>query len=220
MKIVITDGEHEADYMISMFNSRKNDLIIINEDEDICKYLSHNSGIPVMRGISTRESDLRLAGAEDADLFIALSEDDVKNYVACKLAKNFLGAKRCIATVINPKNVDTFKNLGVDSVLCSTYLLGEQIRNNASIESLIHTLSLENNEINLIELKVTSDLFVCNKTLKDINISEIATVSSVYRSGKGIIPNGNTELLPGDKVLVVTTLNNRDKVVAVLQRKK
>ena len=59
-----------------------------------------------------------------------------------------------------------------------------------------------------------------NKTLKDINISEIATVSSVYRSGKGIIPNGNTELLPGDKVLVVTTLNNRDKVVAVLQRKK
>ena len=147
MKVVIVGGRHEADYIISMYNNKKNDLIVINQDEDVCRYLSAQNNIPVMRGISTRQSDLHLAGAENADLFIALAENDHENYVACKLAKKVFGAKRCIAAVINPKNVDAFRSLGIDSVLSATYLLGEQIRNAASIENLIRTLSLENDEI-------------------------------------------------------------------------
>ena len=220
MKIVIADGKHEADYIISMYNNKKNDLIIINPDEDVCRYLSSSNNLPVMRGNPTRESDLRLAGAEDADLFIALSDNDINNYVACKLAKKFLGAKRCIATAINPKNVDAFRSMGIDSVMSSTYLLGEQIRNAASIENLIQSLSLDNDEINLLELKITSDLYVCDRSLKEINISDIGSVSSILRNQKGIIPNGNTVLLNGDKILVVITQNNRNKVIQILQRKK
>ena len=220
MKIVIVDGKHEADYIISMYNNRKNDIIVINQDEDTCRFLSTQNNIPVMRGNPTRISDLQLAGAENADLFIALAESDHENYVACKLAKKFLGAKRCIATAVNPKNVDAFRNLGIDSVLSSTYLLGEQIRNAASIENLIRTLSLDNDEIVITEFKITSDMFVCDQTLKEINISDIASVSSIVRSSKGIIPNGNTRLLAGDKILVVTTHNNSNKVMKVFQRKK
>ena len=109
MKLVIADGMHEADYIISLFNTKHNELIVINEDEYACKYLSLNNDIPVMKGRCTRENELREAGAENCDLFIALSEDDYKNYVACRTAKDLLGAKRCIATVINPKNVEIFK---------------------------------------------------------------------------------------------------------------
>ena len=173
-----------------------------------------------MRGNPTRKSDLKLAGAEDADIFIALSESDHENYVACKLAKKFFGAKRCIATVINPKNVKAFRDLGIDSVLSSTYLLGEQIRNAATIENLIRTLSLENDEINITEMKITADLDICDRTLKEINISDIGSVSSIVRKDKGIIPNGNTRLQDGDKILVVTTHNNKNRVMKILQRKK
>ena len=220
MKIVIVDGKHEADYIISMYNNRKNDLIVINQDEDTCRYLSAQNTIPVMRGNPTRMSDLQLAGAENADLFIALAESEFENYVACKLAKKFLGAKRCIATAINPKNVDAFRSLGIDSVMSSTYLLGEQIRNAATIENLIRTLSLENDEIHITEFRITSDMYICNQTLKEINISDIASVSSIVRNGKGIIPNGNTKLLADDKILVVTTHNNSNKVMKIFQRKK
>ena len=220
MKIVIVDGKHEADYIISRYNNRKNDLIVINQDEDTCRYLSAQNNIPVMRGNPTRMSDLHLAGAENADLFIALAESEFENYVACKLAKKFFGAKRCIATAINPKNVEAFRSLGIDSVMSSTYLLGEQIRNAATIENLIRTLSLENDEIHITEFKITSDMYICDQTLKEINISDIASVSSIVRNGKGIIPNGNTRLLADDKILVVTTHNNTNKVMKIFQRKK
>ena len=104
--------------------------------------------------------------------------------------------------------------------MSSTYLLGEQIRNAATIENLIRTLSLENDEIHITEFKITSDMYICDQTLKEINISDIASVSSIVRNGKGIIPNGNTRLLADDKILVVTTHNNTNKVMKIFQRKK
>ena len=219
MKIVITDGMHEADYIIGMYNTRENDIIVLNESEEACKYLSVSNGIPVMKGKCTRETDLREAGAEDADLFIALSKNDMNNYVACKTAKMLLGVKKCIATVVNPKNVEMFKKLGVDSVISSTYMLGESIRNAASIESLMKTLSLEDSQVVIMEIGITENLRVCNKTLKELNISNLSTVSMITRNQKSIIPNGNTMLMKDDKVLVVTTEENRETITSVFQRK-
>lgn len=220
MKLVIADGMHEADYIISLFNTKYNELIVINEDEYACKYLSLNNDIPVMKGRCTRENELREAGAENCDLFIALSEDDYKNYVACRTAKELLGAKRCIATVINPKNVDIFKSLGIDSVISSTYLLGERVNNITSVENLINSLSLEDDKIQIVELKLTEGLEVIGKSLAEINISDIGTISSVMHDNSPIIPNGQTILQENDKVIVVTTKDNTDKIINIFQRKK
>lgn len=220
MKIVIADGLHEADYIISLFKQKHHDLIVINEDEDSCHYLSLSNDIPVMRGRCTRESELKMAGAENCDLFIALSDDDFKNYVACKTAKMRLNAKKCIATVINPKNVSIFKQLGIDSVVCSTYLLGQQVNNITTVENLIDSLSLEDEKIVIVELKITSDLQVCGKSLKDLDIANLGTISSVIHEGSAIIPNGQTVLNEEDKILVVTTSDNKDKIVKMIRRKK
>lgn len=220
MKIVVADGFHEADYIISRFNTANNNLVVLNEDEDICHYLSLNNDIPVMKGRCTRESDLREAGAENCDLFIALSEDDYKNYVACKTIKKCLGAKRCLATVTNPKNVNIFKRLGIDAVVSSTYLLGEQIHNLTSIENLVNSLSLDDEKIIIDEIRITSDLKVEGKTLSELNISDIATISCITRSGKQLIPNGQSVIMDGDKVLVVSTVENHNRIIDIFQRKK
>ena len=220
MKIVIADGLHEADYLIHLFNSKNNDLVIINEDEDNCRYLSINNDIPVVKGRCTRKSDLVEAGAENCDLFIALSDDDYKNYVACKTAKALINAKRCVATVVNPKNVSIFKQLGIDTVVCATYLLGEYIHNFTSIENMINMMSLENEKIIIAEIRINKDLDVEGKTLQQISISDLGTVSSVIRNGKTIIPNGQTQIKENDKVLIVTTLENKSKIADIFQRKK
>lgn len=219
MKIVIADGFHEADYIISMFNTKQNDLVVINEDEDACKYLSTNNEIPVMRGRCTRENELREAGAENCDLFIALSEDDFKNYVACKTAKQLLGAKRCIATVLNPKNVSIFKDLGIDSVVSSTYLLAERVSNSTSVENMISALSLEDDKIQILEFRLDKNCEVVGKSLANINISNSATISCLLRHGSAIIPNGQTVLNADDKVLIVTTKESADSVIELFQRK-
>ena len=219
MKIVIADGMHEADYIISMFNTDENELVIINEDVEACKYLSLKNDIPVMNGRCTRESELKEAGAEDCDLFIALSEDDYKTYVACKTAKYLFNAKRCVATVINPKNVSIFKSLGIDSVVCSTYLLGEQIDNISTIENMVNALPLEDDKVLILEFVLTSQHDVVGKSLADINISNIGAISSIIRDDAVIIPNGQTVLNENDKVLVVTKTENKKDIMNIFKRK-
>jgi trk system potassium uptake protein TrkA len=220
MKIVIADGLHEADYLINLFNRRGNNLIVINRDEKACHYLSERNNIPVIHRSPVRENNLLAAGVKDADLFIALSQSDIKNYVACKTAKQLLGVKRCIATVVNPKNVALLKKLGVDAVLCATYLLGEQIHTSASLDSLINSLSLEDNKIQILELRIKADDAACGKSLEQLNLSGLASISCIYRHDHGIIPNGKTVLQNGDKVLLVTTAESRDHVTALFRRKR
>lgn len=128
--------------------------------------------------------------------------------------------KRCIATVVNPKNVSLLKKLGVDAVLCATYLLGEQIHSSASLDSLIDSLSLEDDKIQILELRIKQDDEACGKSLEQLNLSGIASISCVYRQDQGIIPNGKTVLQDGDKVLLVTTAESMERVTALFRRKR
>lgn len=219
MKIVIADGRHEADYLIGMYKSKENELIVINNDESFCKYLSKKNHINVYKGKATKEFALRSAGINDADLFISLASRDVDSYVSCKMAKLIFNCKRCIATVINPKNVDLFKELGVDSVVSSTYLLAESIKAKASVEELIRTLSVEDDKIAIFEMIIKEDFNIVNKTLKEIKFPATVSVSCVYRTPHVIIPNGNTKLLANDKVLFVTTKENQDAIIKLISTK-
>ncbi len=220
MKVVIADGRHEADYLISVYKSRKNELIVINKDQSFCQYLSKKNRINIFRGNSTKEFDLRMANIENCDLFISLAERDVDSYVSCKMAKNIFNAKKCVATVINPINVELFQKLGVDVAISSTYLLAETIKAKSSYEQLIKTLSLEDDKIVISEIVIEESFKIANKSLKEIKLPEFVSVSCVYRYPHVIIPNGNTVLMPKDKVLVVTTKENQEKIINLISTKR
>lgn len=213
MKIVIANGKHEADYIIGMYKQQKHELIVINSCEETCKYLSAKTHLSVYHGSPTKEFALESARIHGADLFIALSSDDIENYVACKMAKAIFGVKHAIALVLNPKNAEMFKQLGIDSVLSSTALLAQEIQNESVIEDLIKILSLENNKIIIIEIEVVNQDKCCYKTLKELNVAALGSVSCITRYNQVIIPHGDTRLYAGDKVLIVTKPENKERMI-------
>jgi trk/ktr system potassium uptake protein len=74
------------------------------------------------RGDGTDEDTLRQAGAEDADLFLALTEGDNRNVMAAQLGVEALGAQRCIAKINDPVRAEAYAHLGIAS-LCRTNLM-------------------------------------------------------------------------------------------------
>lgn len=219
MKVVITGGTHKADYIIGMFNNNNNELIIVNSNIDTCRYLSEKNGLQIVNADPSKPHKLKEAGSNDADLLIALSDDDIENYVVCKIGKQLLNVKKCIAIVSNPKNVELFKKLGIDSVVSSTYLLAEHIKNESSIKDIIKTLSIEDNKIIMVEIVMDEKYKLCNKKLYELNMSSYASISCIYRGSNAIIPNGNTELLANDKVFVVTTKENEEKLIKAFKER-
>lgn len=219
MKIVVAGGKQEADYIISTFNLKKNKVFVINPDLKTCEYLSKNNHINVVYGKINKEFDLSMAQVNDADLFIALSDDDIKNYISCQMAKFIFNVKKVVASVKNPKNVEIFKKLGIDSAISSTYLLAETIKSELSLEKMIKTLSFEGNKIIVSEIEIKSGYKVCGKALKDIKFPSNTSVCCIYRSTGMIIPYGETVIEENDKVLVVSSPEDQKLVTDMIEGK-
>jgi len=220
MKIVIAGGSYEAEYIIKMFHSHKNDLIVINPSKEEAEILIKREHVAVYVGSPWRYFVLDEANAHDADVFIALCEKDADNYASCLLAKKCFGAKKCICVVNNPLNVNLYKDLGIDSVVSSTYLLGQTIKSESSMEELIKTLSIENDRICMIEAVVLSKYKIAGKKLMNIEFPKYASISCVYRDSQLVIPNGQIEIRPRDKLLIVCAPENQEKVLAFIQQEK
>ena len=90
----------------------------------------------VILDISTRAFDrlpssfggeaVRGAGAEDADLFIALTEGDNRNIMAAQLAVEAFGARKVIAKINDPVRATAYAELGI-ATLCRTGLMIDAI---------------------------------------------------------------------------------------------
>ncbi|MCJ7709636.1 MAG: TrkA family potassium uptake protein, partial [Chloroflexi bacterium] len=74
-----------------------------------------------LRGDGTDEDTLRHAGAEGADLFLALTEGDNRNIMASQLGIEALGARQTIAKVNDPVRAEAYAQLGI-ATLCRTNL--------------------------------------------------------------------------------------------------
>jgi len=80
-----------------------------------------------IRGDGTDEDTLRRAGAEDADLFLALTEGDNRNVMAAQLAAEALGAKLVVAKINDPVRAEAYADLGI-ATLCRTNLMVDAVR--------------------------------------------------------------------------------------------
>jgi trk system potassium uptake protein TrkA len=220
MKIVIANGGKAATFIIEMFKSRDNELIVINSSRAQAQAIMKQEHISVFVGSPWRSYVLEGAGVADADVFIALCDKDTDNYASCILAKRLFNVRKCICVVNNPENVETYKRLGVDSVISSTYLLAQSIKSESSVESLIKTLSLENNKINVIEAVVLTKYRIANRRIMDIDFPKYASIAAIYRNYQITIPNGQIVLRPKDTLLVVTAPENQKKILDYIQQEK
>lgn len=218
MKVVIAGGTTQAEFLVSMFKDKKNELIIINPSESVADTILKRYHVHVYVGDPWRRYALEESNAYDADIFVSLCPSDTDNYASCIMAKKCFNARKCICVVNNPKNVDVYKNLGIDSVISSSYLLGQSVRSESSVENIMKTMSVENDRIVMIEAVVLSKYAICGHTLKEIRFPRYCSVSAVYRTPDVIIPNGDTLITAKDQLLIVCAPEDKDKVTKFIQR--
>lgn len=220
MKIVIAGGLHAADFIIKSFKTSKHKLIIINDNKQDAIYLTRSNKLPVIYGEPYSRVVLEDAHINEADIFISIGERDTDNYVACLLAKDVFKVKKCICIVSNPKNVEIFRELGIDTVISSTQLLVSSVLAESSLENLIKSITLEDDKIVMTEVVIKSNYEVAHKRIADISFPKTGNISCIYRRPNVIIPNGATLILPKDKLIVVSTPNNQKEIIDFIQKLK
>ncbi|MCF7926448.1 MAG: TrkA family potassium uptake protein [Candidatus Izimaplasma sp.] len=204
MKIVISEGSSQADFLVRMFQNKKHQIILINSDKNICEYLKNHDNVFVYYGDPTKKYVLEEAQIKNADIFISLSESDELNYVACQLAKKNFNVSKTIATVSNPKDVNVFEQLGIDSALSSTYLVAKIIENESLSNEIYELLNIDNNNVTLSKIELNEESKFIDEQLKNLELPININISCILRNDDIIIPNGNTVLKANDVLYIVT----------------
>lgn len=158
---------------------------------------------PVIQGDGTVLDTLESAGILDCDALIGVSGRDEDNLVACQLAKRCFGVNRTVARVNNPKNLPVMKQLGVDIPISSTDNIARLLEHEVDSAVIKELMSLNRGEASLNELELPKNYKLHGKVLSELKLPVESIIVSIFRDGSLIIPRGNTQLLSGDRMVVM-----------------
>jgi len=126
VKTVIVGCGRVGSVLADSFDRAGHDVIIIDTSTSAFDRLPGSFGGAAVRGDGTDEDTLRRAGAENADLFMAMTEGDNRNVMASQLAAEALGAKKVIAKINDPLRATAYADLGL-ATLCRTNLMASAV---------------------------------------------------------------------------------------------
>ncbi len=126
MKTVIVGCGRVGAVLAESFDRAGHEVIVVDPVTRAFDRLPSSFRGSALRGDGTDEDTLRRAGAENADIFIALTEGDNRNVMAAQLAHEALGAKRVIAKINDPVRAAAYADLGI-ATLCRTTLMADAV---------------------------------------------------------------------------------------------
>lgn len=204
MKLVIVGGKKVVYFLAKDFISKGYDVAIVNKDPDYCRSLSQKLNALIINGDASKQDVLAQAEADKADAILALTGNDSDNLFICQLAQKKFEIENTFAMVNNPDNEEIFKKLGIETIFNTTRLLSLLIEQRVETSDVSNLLSIEEGRVNISQVILDEDSPVLGQSLKEINLPEDIVFGCVIRGEEVLIPRGNTRLLAGDKVLLIT----------------
>jgi trk system potassium uptake protein TrkA len=122
VKIVIVGCGRVGASAADLYDRSGHEVIVLDSLTAAFDRLPTTFGGTAIRGDGTDEDVLRRAGAEGADVFLALTEGDNRNVMAAQLAAEVLGARRVVAKINDPLRSTAYAELGIATV-CRTGLI-------------------------------------------------------------------------------------------------
>ena len=126
MKIVIVGCGRVGASLAELYDRAGHEVVIVDNVTSAFDRLPSTFGGSAIRGDGTDEDVLRRAGADGADVFLALTEGDNRNVMAAQLANEALGANRVVAKINDPVRATAYAELGI-ATLCRTGLMMDAV---------------------------------------------------------------------------------------------
>lgn len=217
MRIVIIGAGKIGRHLARELAEAGHAVTVAESDRGVALRLAESVDALVLEGDGTSMSTLKSAEVSRADWLLAVTGQDEVNLTACELAGT-LGAKRVLARLNDPRNRATFDALGVP-VVAVTDLISQLISREIDFLHLERIALLARGRISLIEAEVGWE--TPPRRVADLDLPSHTVLVAVTREAEGaevVVPRGDTVIEPGDRVLVVTAVDQESDVRAALRR--
>lgn len=161
----------------------------------------------VQLGDGTELWVLERSGIERADMVIAVTGDDEDNIIISQVAREKYGRETIIARCNNIRNMEHFELLDIRPVVSSTDLILRLIEHEVPQYGLIHLLTLQVENLEIIEVEASPGSPAAGKRVDQLDLPAESLVIAILRSGEGFVPRGDMVIETGDEVLLVLSPN-------------
>jgi trk system potassium uptake protein TrkA len=204
-KIIIIGAGEVGSFLANKLSSEQHDITVVEEDPKRVEYLTNSLDALVIKGNGGSPSSLTQAGAENADLIIAVTNDENVNMLSCYLAKN-MGTKKSFARVQDSSLKNEFDDLNIDQIIDPSINACDEIQKLLDRAGIYDIHEFGNGRILSVGGVITEDSPLIKDKLSNIHEfggRENWLVTAYVREGVSSIANGDSKLEVGDHVKII-----------------
>ena len=199
----------------------------MDTDSDKLRVLQDRLDIGTVTGEASHPNTLLKAGAEDADMLVAVTNSDEINMMACQVAHTLFHTPTKISRVRSPQyliyeqQLFNRENIPVDVIIGPEQLVTKNIQQLIANPGALQVLDFADGKVQLAAVRAYHDGPIVGQQLQSIrqHMPKVDTrVAAIFRRDRAILPHGDTVVEVGDEVFFIAARENIRTVMAEMRR--
>jgi trk system potassium uptake protein TrkA len=225
MKIIILGAGQVGGTLAEHLASEANDITVIDTNADLLRALGDRLDIRTIQGHGAFPTVLRQAGADDADMLVAVTNSDETNMIACQIAYTLFHTPTKIARVRAAAYLtrpELFKNehIPIDVLISPEQLVTNYIKRLIEHPGALQVIDFAEGKVQLVGVKAYYGGPLVGQQLRQIrqHMPNVDTrVAAIFRRDRPILPRGDTVIEADDEVFFIAAKGDIRAVMAELR---
>jgi len=227
MKIIILGAGQVGGTLAENLVGENNEITVIDTNAETLRQLQDRLDLQVIIGMGSHPGVLEQAGAEDADMLIAVTNSDESNMMACQVAYSLFKTPTKIARIRSEQYLyyqdNLFKNhdIPVDHLIAPEQLVTQSIKRLIDYPGALQVVEFADGKVSLVAVKAYYGGLLVGHSLSALpeHMPNVETrVAAIYRRGRPIRPLGTTVIEADDEVFFIAATKHIRAVMSELQK--
>jgi trk system potassium uptake protein TrkA len=228
VKIIILGAGQVGGTLAENLANEQNDITVIDTDAQRLRELQDLIDIKTVVGTGSYPQVLRQAGADDADMLIAVTNSDETNMVACQVAYTLFRTPTKISRIRSNaylKQKELFKSdaFPIDVLISPEQVVTNYIKRLLEYPGTLQVLDFADEKVQLVAVRAYHGGLLVGQQLRKLKEhmpSADTKVAAIYRRGQAILPTADTVIEVDDEVFFIAAKNHIKKVMSELRREE
>ena len=224
--IILGAGQVGSSVASELAKEDNNEITVIDIDQGILSELQDRLDLRTICGNGSYPGVLKRAGADDADMLIALTNSDEINMVACQIASTLFHTPTKIARIRSQEYMQHQQlfhpdAIPVDVSISPENLVTEYIHHLIEHPSALQVLDFAAGKVQLVAVKAYYGGPLVGHALKTIRQHIPAVdvrVAAIFRNGQSIEPSADTIIDADDEVFFLAERKHIPLVIAEMRK--
>ena len=219
--LILGAGQVGSTTAAQLAKEENNDVTVVDVDPEKLDKLASKSDLRVVEGNASYPKTLKAAGADSADMLIAVTSSDEVNMVACQIVSTLFNTQTKIARIRAAAYTDRPELFSENDIPVDFAISPEDLITDYIIEVIQHpgafqVVDFAGGKIRMVGVKTKQQGFLVDNPIRHLHDhlgNEKVRIAAIYREGLMIAPEGDTIIRKGDEVYFIAAPEDIDHMI-------